>query len=708
MATAEAGLELPIGLTEQKFLQQLARIEARAIKAAQRGEQAFVKSNQQISRSFGQMSGAARGQLQNVSFQLQDIFVQISSGTSASRALGQQLPQLLSGFGAFGAVLGLVASAAIPLAANFLNAGEEADSLADSIDNLETAVSAYREAVDAANAPTAELVEKYGVATQAAAALLEQLSRIRRLEATAALSARATALRENFAGIREAVALVDQELAKVGGENSNIDALNQRMIDGFGLSIEQARTLNQLLADANAAKSVNEKADAMNALAGFLDQAVTSSNSTNQSLLEGARAAAEGALSAYELADATKDAEFAADGVAGAASGIAPVIDDASAAAANLTANLGAAMAQLNAVVAGVQAAQRQALATARIKLETVGDPAGRAAGLARQDYLEKSGTAAYAAIRGGSMSSLTALSDQASVIAEGARQVAAAEEAVSAADAAYQKTVAASSAGGRKAGRGGRKSGGGREEKPFFEDIERDIQSLNRQIEVIGMSAGAVAELEAKWTLLDKAKRRGLTVDAQLSAEIDRQSASIGRLADQYERAKDQADFYQSMQESAQSGMIDAIVEGENLSGVLEDVAKSFAKAALQAALFGQGPFGGGGGGLLGGLFGGIFGGFRAGGGSVSAGRAYVVGENGPELMVPGASGTILNPAQIERSMGASPVANGGAVDVRVYMDQNGNWQAAVENISGKVSARVVAANSRAQQDQQYLRGGR
>ena len=35
MAEEEAGLELPIGLTEQKFLQQLARIEAKAIKSAQ-------------------------------------------------------------------------------------------------------------------------------------------------------------------------------------------------------------------------------------------------------------------------------------------------------------------------------------------------------------------------------------------------------------------------------------------------------------------------------------------------------------------------------------------------------------------------------------------------------------------------------------------------------------------------------------------------
>ena len=47
----------------------------------------------------------------------------------------------------------------------------------------------------------------------------------------------------------------------------------------------------------------------------------------------------------------------------------------------------------------------------------------------------------------------------------------------------------------------------------------------------------------------------------------------------------------------------------------------------------------GGGGGGFLGGLFGGA----RASGGPVSPGKAFLVGERGPELFVPGASGTIV-----------------------------------------------------------------
>ena len=64
-----------------------------------------------------------------------------------------------------------------------------------------------------------------------------------------------------------------------------------------------------------------------------------------------------------------------------------------------------------------------------------------------------------------------------------------------------------------------------------------------------------------------------------------------------------------------------------------------------------------GGGGGILG-ILGGLFGGFRQRGGPVSGGRGYVVGEAGPELFFPGASGAIL-PNDFSRSMNLSVTTN-------------------------------------------------
>lgn len=75
---------------------------------------------------------------------------------------------------------------------------------------------------------------------------------------------------------------------------------------------------------------------------------------------------------------------------------------------------------------------------------------------------------------------------------------------------------------------------------------------------------------------------------------------------------------------------------------GVLNEIAASTLRAGI-GAIFGGG--GSGGGGLLraiGGLFG-LPG--RATGGPVAPGRAYLVGERGPELFVPTASGQVVPP---------------------------------------------------------------
>lgn len=88
----------------------------------------------------------------------------------------------------------------------------------------------------------------------------------------------------------------------------------------------------------------------------------------------------------------------------------------------------------------------------------------------------------------------------------------------------------------------------------------------------------------------------------------------------------------------------------GKNFAEVLKDMALQMLKAGIQAelmaGLFGQGPLAGQrgttGGGLLSG-FASLFGGFRASGGPVSAGRAYLVGERGPEIIVPRSAGEVI-----------------------------------------------------------------
>ena len=113
---------------------------------------------------------------------------------------------------------------------------------------------------------------------------------------------------------------------------------------------------------------------------------------------------------------------------------------------------------------------------------------------------------------------------------------------------------------------------------------------------------------------------------------------------------------------------------------GVLDSIAASALKSGF-AGLFGGSSARGGLGGALAGLVAGSPG--RATGGPVSPGRPYWVGERGPEVFVPTASGSVA---------AASP---GGSRDVRVAISVNaaaGEAPAALAK-SGRQVARAVRA---------------
>ena len=90
-------------------------------------------------RGLSRTTRGGAGGIQNVAFQVGDFATQVGAGTAASVALGQQLPQLLGGFGALGAVLGAVVAIGVPLAASFLKTAETADTLKDAIDDVKDA-----------------------------------------------------------------------------------------------------------------------------------------------------------------------------------------------------------------------------------------------------------------------------------------------------------------------------------------------------------------------------------------------------------------------------------------------------------------------------------------------------------------------------------------------------------------------------------------
>jgi len=131
--TASQKLEFKIsekGLDVSKFEPYLAKL--REVEAAQ-----IRMSNSANSNPIG--SGFTR-QLQNTSYQLQDFVVQVNGGTSAVKALGQQLPQMLVGFGAAGAAVGVLAALLPNIISAFSSSADSSKKFADTLSDFDKAV----------------------------------------------------------------------------------------------------------------------------------------------------------------------------------------------------------------------------------------------------------------------------------------------------------------------------------------------------------------------------------------------------------------------------------------------------------------------------------------------------------------------------------------------------------------------------------------
>ena len=162
-----------------------------------------------------------------------------------------------------------------------------------------------------------------------------------------------------------------------------------------------------------------------------------------------------------------------------------------------------------------------------------------------------------------------------------------------------------------------------------LFEDAKR------RQVDLDTVMTGSTLTYAQAIAALGDAAKQKIVVDRQQAASLD---AVAQRQA-----------FYNDLQTQMKDGLIDSIIAGESFADVLANVADMLAKAALQAALFGEGPMAqaGAGGGFFGGLMK-LLSGQRALGGPVNAGGAYLVGERGPEIIVPRSAGQVIPNHQI------------------------------------------------------------
>lgn len=164
------GLVIPVGLTERQYLAALKRIEASTVRAANANAAAFRKANPQIERSFQQVDAAASRAasygLRNVALQLGQVAQQGAATGQYMQAMAIQLPDLLLGFGTFGAVAGVAAGALAPFIANLLGAESATERLVASLTSGEGSLSSVRSAIDELR----QLQERYTAAIEASGA----------------------------------------------------------------------------------------------------------------------------------------------------------------------------------------------------------------------------------------------------------------------------------------------------------------------------------------------------------------------------------------------------------------------------------------------------------------------------------------------------------------------------------------------------------
>lgn len=133
----------------------------------------------------------------------------------------------------------------------------------------------------------------------------------------------------------------------------------------------------------------------------------------------------------------------------------------------------------------------------------------------------------------------------------------------------------------------------------------------------------------------------------------------SLGATTEEMERLKVAVAEMQLAQDAGNliaQGFEDAILSGQKLGEVVRSLGRDLVRLVFNQMVTQRLAKG-----VAGVLSGQGFAGFMAAGGPVSAGSSYVVGEKGPELFVPHASGTIVP----NNKMGSSGGSGSGGVTV-------------------------------------------
>lgn len=612
--------------------QDLKNLASTAAKAeAQAGRSLKVVSNEM--EAVGKKSAAASHDLRQASMQLSQVAQQAAVTGDWVQALAIQLPDLALGFGPIGIAAGVAAGAILPLAANLVMAGEEANELEEAFKGLKEATDQYADAVENAGMSSADLIDTFGSQAEAAQKVYDALRKIREIEFNESLNKAQEAVSAALSGISDAMDRFNQASSlpdflraeSLGMIRTEVQYLGNE----FGLTLIQATRINEALDQLAAADGPGQAADAAMRLGNEIGKAADEGAKLTPAMVDVQKSAYEAALDAAKFANLTGAAVGPTNSLANAAAGVANEFERAASFAAALTGRFPS-----QGVYSGVERSADSPIQGESFSLPDVGPtPTSR-------------GTPELSGFP--------------------------------------WERLTTSRSGARS--RGGRGKSDADSYKELVQAAEQRIQSLEVERQALEMTEAAAAKLRYETDLFQDAQRAGIELAPKQEEQLRTLADTMARVEEETRLAAEQQDFFNDLSEDLKNGILDAAIEGKNLSDVFEGLAKSIARAALEAALFNSGPFasaggGSGGGGLLGSLFGGLFGGklfsFDGGGSTGSGSRSGGLDGKGGFM-------ALLHPNEtvIDHTKGGGG-ASGMHITFGVSADSNGNILPFVENVS-------------------------
>jgi hypothetical protein len=183
----------------------------------------------------------------NVAYQIQDLAVQIAGGTSAFVAFGQQLPQLLGGFGVAGAVIGAVAAVAIPLLKIGLETlGYDFRNLNQRLNDLNSSSQAFIQAQQANLASVEGLRAGFGGLASASKEFFQLQQAFTQQKALLELNSGVNELQDNLRNLNPDIAKMRDSLGLFSGPVEGVARLQQAFkLWQLGLTAEQAAELSK-------------------------------------------------------------------------------------------------------------------------------------------------------------------------------------------------------------------------------------------------------------------------------------------------------------------------------------------------------------------------------------------------------------------------------------------------------------------------------